>query len=110
MIYAFLGSLLAGGLAVAFFLWRKSVVEKERDVLKIKLQDAEAQNAVIMKTIADNQAIYEDQLGRRDSQIAVIRKERDDAIDRLVKSGAPGSVGSLLRESATNKGGTGSHT
>lgn len=98
MLYAFLGSALIGALSAAILLWRKAVVEKERDLLKVLLKGAQETNAETIKALLSNQDIYAGELASRDSQITTLRKQRDEAIDKLVKSGSPGSVGSVLRD------------
>lgn len=97
MLYVFLGSTLLGALSTVFLLWRKSVVEKalvqSQDATKTA-QDSANRALSELKLRAET---FQDQLKRQTDQIDTIRKQRDEALRQMVKSGTPGSVAELLR-------------
>lgn len=98
MIYAFLGSTLLGALSTALLLWRKSVVEK-----KLVASQAEKKFAVELagRSVDELTArtnAFEDQLSRQRNQIETLRKQRDEALNKLT---TPGAIGSLLRDKNT---------
>lgn len=101
MIYAFLGSTLLGCLSTALLLWRKSVVEK-----KLAESQAERERAVdtanrCLDELNARTNIMNDQLKREQDLVKTIRKQRDEALDKLAKASVPGSIGSLLRDKNT---------
>ncbi len=97
MLYALIGTGLLGALSTALLLWRKSVVETELADTKGRL--TLAQNAATSATveISMRAKAYAEQLVSLNNQISTIRTERDQAIDELAKTGAPGSLTNLLR-------------
>jgi len=97
MLYALGGSLLLGALSTAFLLWRKARVEKALVASQAREKAALTTAETAMEEMAKRQEIYVDQLMRRDETITLIRKQRDEALEKLVKTGSPGSVLDLLR-------------
>lgn len=94
MTYAFLGALLSGGLAVAFLLWRKSVVEKARDTLALKLDFATEAIKEYSALLASNDKEHDESISRLESQIQTLRTQRDHAIEANT---TPGAIGGMLQ-------------
>jgi len=98
MLYALIGSGLVGALSTALLLWRKSVLETK---LAKSLAIGEASQK-LANELLENVKLLKDQLDRKDNQIKVLEKQRDQAIEELAKHGAHGSLLSLLRKQALN--------
>ena len=104
MLYAFLGSTLLGALSSAFLLWRKSVLETK--LAKSQASDKDAQeraNRAVSELELQSKA-FQDQLSRQRDQLETLRVQRDQAIDALAKSGAPGALLGVLRKQALKPG------
>lgn len=93
--YVGLGS--AGVISTFYLLWRKSVVENERDAALARASSAEDNQARAKTELTQTQDLYKDQLARRDAEIIVLRTQRKNAIDALEKSSAPGGIRDALR-------------
>jgi hypothetical protein len=101
MLYAFLGSVLAGSLATVWTLWRKSKVET---ALKGAQKDLEATRKEIAEWIAKHTLLtgeYNSLVDHANAQIAQLNKEKEDLLDALQKSGKPGVFADLLRSRNT---------
>lgn len=97
MLYAFLGSTLLGALSSALLLWRKSVAEKKLAESQALGRDYLGQMTRSLDELTRRSAAYEDQLARQRDVIETIRKQRDEAIDELVKRDVNGAFANLLR-------------
>jgi hypothetical protein len=97
MLYGLIGSILLGAASTLYQLWRKSGVETDLAKTKGQLESAQGQISGLTQELNSRAAIYKDELARRDDQITLLRKERDEALDKLVKAGAPGSITDLIR-------------
>lgn len=103
MTYALLGSAsLAGisGIVIALLLWRKSVAEKNASEADLKRLAAETRLAESVTNAAELQAQSAAQLARAESELILVKGQRDHAIqlvDQLSKN-QPGGVADLLRQ------------
>ncbi len=107
MLYAFLGSAFLGALASALLLWRKSVVEKT--LAEVRGQLLEARNEaegwkqsyqMSVDAVVKREAQLGDKLVRVETELQTVKDQRNVALEKLVKSGAPGSIADLLRTHA----------
>lgn len=100
MLYAFLGSALLGALSTAFLLWRKSVVEKKLVKSEAERKTAQDEANRALSELSERQKVFDDQLARQRDEIETLRKQRDEAIDKLPS----GSIADLLRSRHTKTG------
>ncbi len=74
-----------GAAATLFVLWRKARVEKERDVLKLLLENSGKVVDAVTKAVIDNAKFYADQDARKEAVITQLRKEIEALNDVLEK-------------------------
>ncbi len=89
---------MGGGIASTLFvLWRKAIVEKERDVLKKDLATRTDERDRSLDEMKRQGEVYTDQIARREGEIAVLKEQRNNALDALQHSSCPGSLRDSLR-------------
>lgn len=103
MLYAFIGSLLAGSLATVFVLWRKAQVEARLAESLEKLKAASKEIEERAEAFDHLKSEYNSLVDRANAQIAELHKEKERLLDALEKSGKPGVFGELLRSRNTTK-------
>lgn len=98
MLYAFLGSLLAGGLATFYVLWRKAKVETELKGVQKDLAARDKEITALKESYETLRGEYNKLVDAANEEIATLRREKEELLDALQKSGKPGVFADLLRQ------------
>lgn len=97
--YLLIGAVSAGVAGTFYALWRAAKAEA-RAIKAELLADAAKKNADSWKTELDISRVSAiDQISRKNDELAVLRRQRDEAISVLERSNVPGSVRTSLRMS-----------
>lgn len=106
MLYALIGTGLVGALAVAFLLWRRSVLETALAKSQASEKNALEASQRALDELKNRTEAFENQLGRQRDQIETLRIQRDKAITALANTGNPGDIADLLRDQLSKIGNT----
>lgn len=98
MLYAFLGSLLAGAGTTFFVLWRKAQVEKQLVSVQKDLKQALKDALGWKESREELEREYNSLVDSANEEIATLRKEKEELLNALEKSGKPGVFADLLRK------------
>lgn len=100
MLYAFIGSLLAGSLGTVIALWLKARTEKKLVGVQAELKAALERELGWKESCDTLKNEYNNLVDHANAEIAKLNDEKKELLNALEKSGKPGVFADLLRAKA----------
>ena len=97
MLYALIGSLLAGSLGTVIALWAKARVEKKLVGVQAELKATALREQGWKESCESLKTEYNNLVDHANAEIAKLNEEKKELLNALEKSGKPGVFADLLR-------------